>query len=148
MSHLIRFILAFTILCTGQGEAQADLGPKPTISIELPSEPPNNVEGGTLLLCKKADCSDAMPLKKYGPQDFACIFSKSDKNKNQASYLNTIQVDNCGGMAYGFTPYLQLRLNRSLLYGGDVISNVFTKKAFNAHFKAYFTKNSLTVVEQ
>ncbi|MEJ0063353.1 MAG: hypothetical protein WDO70_09170 [Alphaproteobacteria bacterium] len=112
----------------GLRPAHADIGPKPTIRIDLPSEISGQAEEGVLLLCKQADCGDAQPLAAVGPQRFSCAAAV------------------CSGMAYGFARYLQLKLK--LKDGREMTSDVFEKKAFDAHFKAIYRQDGIAIVEQ
>lgn len=107
--------------------AMADLGPKPTISIELQNVLPAPIATGTLLLCNQSDCNDAKPLQDYGPQHFDC---------SQFS---------CWGLSYGFSPYLRLKL--MLQNGTNIESQIFTKKEFDARFTGAVNGSVLTLRE-
>lgn len=109
-------------------DAYADMGPKPTIFIELPPLYLGKVDNGVLLLCKRSDCSDGRPLEMLGPQAFGC------------------GSDSCDGLAYGFSPYLQLVL--TLTDGQEVKSNVFTKNAFDARYGSSLTDHRFIVQEK
>lgn len=123
--------------------ARADMGPKPTLDVALPQELSGQVVDGTLLLCQKADCADAQPLQKRGPQGFFCV----GMPRNNVSYgVNDAGTGHCKAMAYGFAPYMQLKLK--LQNGTDVASAVFVKKAFDAKFSAVLVQNRLILSEQ
>lgn len=142
------FSFIITLLWSfGISQAWADIGPKPTVDITLPGELANHVVAGTLLLCQKSDCSDALPMQDVGPQGFSCRLSTSDKIGGSHGYVAShLPVGHCGGLGYGFSPFLQLKLN--LKEGNDIVSSVFTKKEFDAHFLADFYQGKLTVIEQ
>ena len=147
MSRSVFPVITALLWCLGTGQAWADIGPKPTIYIALPAELAAQVVNGTLLLCQKSDCSDANPMQDFGPQAFACSVDYSDKIGGGHGYVAPqIPVGHCRGLGYGFAPFLQLKLN--LREGKDIVSSVFTKKVFDAHFKADFAQGKLTVIEQ
>jgi hypothetical protein len=108
--------------------AWADIGPKPTATFAITADNGTRVTAGELLLCEKDDCSDAKPLEELGPQGFFC------------------QDLECDALAYGFAPYLQLRL--TLSDGRVLTSQVFTKEAFDAEFAAIVAGDRLTVEEK
>lgn len=128
MKSLLLIATALFFSASFTGVAKADLGPKPRIEIQLPSELVGNVRDGELLLCQQPDCSDAKELQNIGPQYFDCL------------------QDSCGGLAYGFAPYLQLRI--TLNDGQQITSAVFTKKEFEARFQASLNGDELIVTEQ
>jgi hypothetical protein len=108
--------------------AKADLGAKPTASFSVIVDNGAHMTGGTLLMCERNDCSDAVPLKELGPQRFFCLESK------------------CDARAYGFSPYLRLQL--TLSDGRTLTSQVFKKVAFEATFIATVAGDRLRVEEQ
>jgi hypothetical protein len=105
----------------------ADIGPKPTIEISF-TDANIQLSSGELLQCKEANCSDAKPLTAVGPQRFSC------------------NAKSCHGLAYGFSPYMQLRV--TLANGKALTSSVFQKKAFNAHYTAAVSGDLLTITEK
>ena len=107
--------------------AHADIGPKPTVEFSIVANSEALVTDGILLVCEKANCSDAKPPSEIGPQRFGC----GDRS--------------CFGLAYGFSPYLQLRL--TLSDGRSLTSQAFKKEAFEAYFVATITGNVLEVLE-
>lgn len=114
--------LLFAILCI---ETNADIGPKPTIKFVFLDEFQNVV----LMLCDEADCSDAHPLERLGPQHFGCFTDKE-----------------CSALAYGFAPYLQLVVTD--LSGTTLKSAPFRKDAFEAHFTVTVDSGEVIVQEE
>lgn len=108
--------------------AYADLGPKPYVSFDFEDGVQAKIKEGKLLLCKEADCKDAKPLKRLGPQRFTC-----DKKI-------------CSGMAYGFAPFMRLVI--TLGSGETLESQIFKKQEFNASFKVTRKGNELYVKER
>jgi hypothetical protein len=76
---------------------QADVGPKPNFEIFFDNSfaPDDKPE---LLACEKSTCEDQTRFKEMGPQRFDCT---SPHVKESHS---------CFVMAYGFSPYLRLRI--------------------------------------
>lgn len=119
-------LLAFFVLM-GLNNAHADIGPKSTVKFSIVANSEALVTDGILLVCERDNCSDAKPLSEIGPQQFRC----GDRS--------------CSGRAYGFSPYLQLRL--TLSDGRSLTSQAFKKQAFDAFFVATITGNVLEVLE-
>lgn len=119
-------LLGFVVLM-GLNNAHADIGPKPTVNFSIVANSEALVTDGILLVCERNNCSDAKPLSVIGPQRFGC----GDRS--------------CWGLAYGFSPYLQLRL--TLSDGRSLTSQAFKKEAFEAFFVATITGNVLEVLE-
>lgn len=106
--------------------ALADIGPKPTMSIDVSFDRENlKIVKGSLLECQKSDCSDARPLERFGPQGFGC-----DDHK-------------CGGQAYGFARYNMLEI--TLSDGRTLRSNIFGVSGLDSKLGAAFKGSSLTV---
>ncbi len=125
MKRFLTLVLAFMLVPLA---AQADIGPKPTLAIALPAALAKQVAEGELLLCQQADCADAKPLESLGPQHFFCA------------------AEGCSGMAYGFAPFLQLRLK--LRDGSILTSGVFRKNAYAAQFFATYDSGMLSLSER
>lgn len=120
--------LLLASVSTASTGARADLGPKPKADFAVKVDNGAHVTEGALLMCGKNDCSDAQPLEEVGPQRIFCTET------------------GCHALAYGFAPYLQLRL---ILSDGRVVtSQVFTKDAFDAEFTAIVTGDTLRVEEK
>lgn len=127
MKYLHITLFVFAVLMAS-GHAWADIGPKPTILITLPANLSDRVKSGTLILCQRSDCQDGQSLQDIGPQGFYCMEKE------------------CSGLAYGFAPYLQLKI--ILKDKSSISSNVFTKKDFDAHFISVFSEGKLQVSEK
>ncbi len=125
---LVCFLNLITIIPLSH--AQADMGPKATMSFEFifPENSSLTITEGQLLECSQPDCSDAQPLQQMGPQHFSCD-------------LNT-----CSSMAYGYTEYNRLSITFS--DGITRQSNIFGKKYFAAKYRVTVQQNSLMVEEQ
>jgi hypothetical protein len=97
------------------GPALADIGPKPTMSFTIvPDATGLSIATAELLQCAKADCSDAAPLKRLGPQAFGCT------------------ALTCRALAYGFADFGELRITFS--DRRTLTSNVFKPNGFNATY--------------
>jgi len=121
-------LLVAAIAPGGADTAQADVGDKPEVTFSITLDKGAHMTSGALLMCEKDDCSDAAPLKELGPQGFGCSESR------------------CSGLAYGFSPYLQLQL--TLSDGRKLTSQIFKKEAFDASFVANVAGDQLRVEEQ
>ena len=123
-----RCILLMFMALVHMQEVQADIGPKPTVDFLIAENSGLQLIRGELLQCGQADCSDARPLERVGPQRFGCT------------------NEGCFGMAYGFAPYMQLRL--AFENGKQLTNPVFQKKAFDARFSVIVTGETIHVTEQ
>lgn len=119
---------SFLLAMFGSNAARADMGPKPTMAISLPDNLPDQVVDGELLLCKDPFCLIAKPLEAAGPQNFSC------------------GGRSCSGRAYGFASFMQLKL--IFATHAPITSHVFSKKAFDAKFKASYEEGSLKLLEE
>jgi len=123
-------VIILVALLTPSYSAQADIGPKPTMSFDFTFE--NNLSiaivEGQLLQCSDATCLDAKPLQMVGPQHFSC------------------QPKSCESMAYGYSEYNRLEITFS--DGKTRQSNVFGKKYFGAHYHVTVRQDDLMVEEQ
>ncbi|MDX9863302.1 MAG: hypothetical protein RBT34_00710 [Anaerolineaceae bacterium] len=131
----LRITLTFLCISTlfllsSAAPANADLGPKPTMSFEFTFTkdiPSLLVMEGMLLECEEAACAQAKPLEAFGPQSFSCFGTT------------------CHAVAYSFTEYHQLVLSFS--DGVTRTSNTFTKNNFEAHYLVTVDQTSLFVEE-
>jgi hypothetical protein len=126
--------------------AQADLGIKPTVKFHIVSDNlarDARLLRGELLLCEKDDCADAKPLEEVGPQGFGCS-DKSCVDCGESGCQETRSVG-CAGRAYGFSPFLQLRLAFS--DGRTITSPVFEKAKVDAVFFVHISDAGLDVRE-
>ena len=108
------FATIFCLLLLFCTTVLADLGPKPTITINFLSQNefiPDGIKLDAFLLqCETADCQNAKRLEPIGPQHFSCLWDCDKK------------IVSCGGMAYGFSKFLQLDL---VIKGKLIRSNIF-----------------------
>ncbi|MGB7537311.1 MAG: hypothetical protein WBM17_02115 [Anaerolineales bacterium] len=110
--------------------ARADTGPKPTMefSFEYEISPAPAIVSGILEECYQADCSDAHPLMKGGPQHFDCGSAM------------------CSSLAYSYSKYHRLRIEFS--DGKTRQSNIFGKNYFYASYSVAVRENDLLVEEK
>jgi len=125
---LILFMAAATAIPSQT--VRADTAPKPTMQFEFEYEisPAPSIVSGIQEECYQADCSDAHPLMKGGPQHFACT-----------------TVD-CSSLAYSYSEYHRLKITFS--DGKTRQSNVFSKRFFYASYRVTVRENDLLVEEQ
>jgi hypothetical protein len=129
MPRVSRLAIAAAAALGGSMPALADIGPKPTMAFTFAADVPGlGIVKGELLQCAKADCSDAQPLRPLGPQHVYC---------NGLS---------CNALAYGFSPYGQLRITFS--DGRTLTSNVFQPAGFNAKYRVQVSPSQLAVAPQ
>jgi hypothetical protein len=107
----------------------ADMGPKPTMefSFDYHTSSMPSIVSGILEECYQADCSDAQPLMKGGPQHFSCSSS------------------GCDSLAYDYSRYHRLRIEFS--DGKTRQSNIFEKKFFYASYSVTVRDDDLLVEE-
>ncbi len=87
---------------------RADTGPKPTMQFTFKQGIPGRqltITSGILYECEQADCRDAKPITRAGPQHFGC------------------QETACSALAYGFKQYHRLEIQFS--DGKTRRSNIF-----------------------
>ena len=107
--------------------AQADVGPKPSMTFEFiyETEAPLTIVEGEQLQCDEETCADAMPLEEAGPQEFKCSATA------------------CSSMAYGYSDY-----NRLVIRFSDGVtreSNVFCTGSFETEYRVTVRENDLVV---
>ena len=119
------FLLALFIAQMSDG--LADMGPKPTMSFNFPELKSKGltIERAVLYEGKKADGSDATPLKSIGPQRFQ------------------YGPQGCFAMAYGFAPYQRLKV--TLSDGKTHWSKVFSGTGMRSYFVVTVGTKGLTV---
>lgn len=96
-------------------DGMADIGPKPHFEIFFDDTIATDSKP-KLLTCEKSTCEDKVPFREIGPQRFDC------------SGLEEAKTHSCYAMAYGFSPFLTLRIqNKGRVYesepfvpGGDI----------------------------
>ena len=98
-----------------------------TFFFEYKISPALTVVSGSLLECSAPDCADAKPLREMGPQGFSC------------------RTDHCSSLGYGYSQYQRLSIQFS--DGQTRLSNVFTKKHFEAVYTVSVLEKSLQVRE-
>lgn len=76
----------------------ADMGPKPSFTIYFDDSFVADAKPD-LLQCDTPTCADQIPFREMGPQRFEC-----DNRHVKESH-------SCFAMAYGFPPFLKLRIN-------------------------------------
>ena len=121
--------LALAALLCGPVSADADIGPKPTmdVAVDFVGREPFDIGPMALLQCDRADCADAQPLKRLGPQRFVC---------DTAEHA-------CHSLAYGYAKYFALEI---AFPGGKVVrSNVLAKSQFKGLYRAEISQTALTV---
>jgi hypothetical protein len=77
--------------------SSADLGPKPSFYVFF-DDSIAAVSKVDLLTCEKSTCEDQTPFKEFGPQRFDCGKLQATENRS------------CFVMAYGFSPFLKLKI--------------------------------------
>jgi hypothetical protein len=109
---------------------RADTAPKPTMefSFEYKILSAPAIVSGILEECSQADCSDAHPLMKGGPQHFDCDTAM------------------CSSLAYSYSKYHRLRIEFS--DGKTRQSNIFGKNYFYASYSVAVRENDLLVEEK
>lgn len=124
----LMFLLAIGLaLLLPAGNAQADVGPKPSMKFTFEYEiEPVSIVSGQLLECQDETCTSAEPLRQVGPQRFKCTDSE------------------CSSQAYGYAPYHKLVIEFA---DRTRESNVFTKNAFAASFRVTVSESALRVQE-
>jgi hypothetical protein len=106
--------------------AQADIGPKPSMSFTFEYQIPRvAITSGQMLECENADCRAGKPLEQLGPQGFRC-----------ADY-------DCGALAYGFADYHKLVI--TFADGVTRESNIFAKSGRGGDFTVTVTGEALKV---
>ncbi|MGC1374862.1 MAG: hypothetical protein WA821_01480, partial [Anaerolineales bacterium] len=106
----------------------ADTGPKPTMDFtftQVGAGPQLTITGGTQFECEQADCSDAQPFKKLGPQHFWCDAAA------------------CHSIGYVYSPYHRLEIDFS--DGKTRLSNIFQTAGFNAEYNVTIRPDDLLV---
>ncbi len=112
-------------------DVSADTGPKPTMGFTFEQGIPGqqlSITSGMLYECEQADCQDAKPLARLGPQHFAC------------------QAATCNALAYGFSPYHRLEILFS--DGKTRRSNVFQTAGFDSIYRVTIRQDDLLVEAQ
>jgi hypothetical protein len=105
----------------------ADVGPKPQMRFTFNFEiDPVSITSGQLIECEDETCTSGEPLEERGPQRFTCTESE------------------CSSLAYGYAPYHKLVIEFA---DQTRESNVFTKKAFTAHYQVTVSETGLAVKE-
>lgn len=97
MTRHSRFLLLIVFLTMPQ-LSQADLGPKPNFEMFFDTSF-STEDKAELLNCKDAACTEPTPFEEFGPQRFDC------------NSLHVKEKHSCFVMAYGFSPYLKLRVH-------------------------------------
>jgi hypothetical protein len=106
--------------------AFADTGPKPGMAFSFSfGRPGLTISKGALLQCQRADCGDARPLQRLGPQGLNC----------GARF--------CGATAYGFAPFNRLEV--TLSDGRTLRSNIFSPHGLNASYRVVVRAKTLEV---
>jgi hypothetical protein len=108
--------------------AAADTGPKPTMAFTFAPDGTDGtltVTSGELFECDQADCGDAEPLPRLGPQGLRC------------------QATSCDATAYGFSPYHRLEVRFS--DGKTRNSNVFATGDFESQYQVTVRPDDLLV---
>jgi hypothetical protein len=121
--------LVFVFALIPQFNAQADMGPKPTMEFIFTQnfDPSLTIVEGTLLECNDAICAHPKPLEELGPQGFRC------------------DPDRCTSMAYGYSDYHRLVIRFS---DGKVReSNIFRNRYFDAVYQVTVQADDLIVEE-
>ena len=133
-SGLIRFIVLLLVylfaICIPFGSAEADIGPKPSMSFEFIYQTDNvlKITSGILLQCRDPACQKTEPLDEMGLS------------------LLTCSATACSSVAFGYAQYNRLVITFS--DGKTRESNVFTKNYFEARYKVKVQEDSLQVSEQ
>jgi hypothetical protein len=111
-------------------KVQADAGPHPSMRFVFISQidPKPAIVSGRLLNCQDEGCIQSEPLREIGPQRFEC------------------QSYSCYSTAYSSSPYYRLEIEFS--DGVTRQSNIFTKRAFAAHYQVTILAQSLQVEEK
>ncbi|GAC1536813.1 MAG: hypothetical protein NVS4B8_27340 [Herpetosiphon sp.] len=122
-------LLLLLALLIPSAPAQADHGPKPMqqYTFRWQAVQPVAILSGQLLQCHAADCADAAPLARLGPQRLTC----TDKS--------------CSALSYGFSPYQRLVITFA---DRTRTSNVFSQRGFNADFVVIVQPDDLIVREE
>lgn len=108
--------------------ARADTGPKPGMEFRFTQQftgAPVTIISGELLECEQADCSDAKPLPKLGPQGLYC------------------ESTSCSALAYGFDTYHRLTIQFS--DGVTRESNIFKTAGFKSTYDVTIREKDLVV---
>jgi hypothetical protein len=129
----VRVIFGLLVLALAAAPFQtvrADTAPKPTMKFafeyEISTAP--SIVSGILEECDQADCSDARPLQRAGPQHFDCGSAM------------------CSSLAYSYSKYHRLRIEFS--DGKMRQSNIFGKNYFYASYSVAVRENDLRVEEK
>jgi hypothetical protein len=109
------------------GAAQADVGPKPSMSFEFvyQTEEPLTIVDGEQMQCEEPDCADAEPLEDLGPQRLRCT------------------ATSCSSTAYGYTTYNQLVVKFS--DGVTRTSGVFSGGTMRNEYRVTVREDDLQV---
>ena len=106
--------------------AQADIGPKPTMSFAFEYRIPRvAITSGQQMECEDERCRTAVPLQQLGPQGFRCT-----------------EYD-CGSVGYGFADYHRLVI--TFADGTMRQSNVFATNGRGGDFSVIVTEDALEV---
>lgn len=107
--------------------AQADIGPKPSMSFEFDYKIDKvAILEGKLMECDDEECMNWTALEELGPQHFTC------------------EEYTCDSLAYGYSDYHKLVIN---FKDQERESNIFTKKSFSAKYKVTVYSTELKVEE-
>ncbi len=124
-------LLWFLLALSPFPAARADTGPKPTMEFTFQQGVPGQqliITTGTLYECSQADCQDAKPLTRGGPQHFGC------------------QDTACNALAYGFSQYHRLEIQFS--DGKTRRSNIFQTAGFESIYTVIIRPDDLLVEAQ
>jgi hypothetical protein len=107
-----------------------DMGPKPSMNFEIDWEgsPQQEIVRSNLLVCGRADCTDAAPRPEMGPQQLRCFDEK------------------CHIYLYSTYPHHVLEI--TFADGIHRRSNVFEKKGYIANYRVTVLPGSLQVDER
>ena len=124
------FLLSLILAAIPFEKVRADAGPHPSMRFVFSSQinPKPAIVSGKLLNCQDEGCIQFEPLREIGPQRFEC------------------QPYSCYSTAYSSSPYYQLEIEFS--DGVTRQSNIFTKRAFAAHYQVTILAQSLEVEEK
>ncbi len=106
-------------------QAGADIGPKPSLTIDWKEVGDLDLSSLKLLQCKDESCKDSHPLQSIGPQRFWCSAERG-----------------CGATAYGFSDFMQLEGTAA---GKAVKSNSFKTQGMESQYEAKFHEGKLSV---
>jgi len=125
MRFKLEFLISFSLFIF-PSVVLADMGPKPTMTLNLVYEvkEPITLVKADLMQCKDALCKEATPLEDYGPQRFTC-----------AQNL-------CESQSYGYAPYQKLVVEFS---DRTRESNIFQAKSLRSNFKVIVKESELSV---